>query len=1294
MFLNWINSDNGDNNPNSENPFQYARKRKKSTDIPSESIPDPQPFSFGSSLQAELRKVMKISSITKLKVASDYSMWRRQIMTYLKLHNLDKYILRRMTGEAENSVVLTILMQTVDSKLCYLINNCVVAFEAFNILTSYVRGSSRQQLLDAYHKLHHIQYESLGDYIRKFQSNLSSLQQLTSSFSNDMILVAFESGIPRIGKSYVQALMQDRQDWKLDTFIIQLQNLVPQHIWTKSTRPNRNNTKPNSTKYTKFQNKRKQFGRQHTSGAPKRSNNVNVVENPSPHVHDEHMWVSGGIAQAPGSPTYNASSNMVYVPDTDTQIKARWILDSGSSLHICGDVNLLHEVKKLTQPKQLGSFTNTTYVATHVGKLSLRFTGRKFIIPEVYIINGSNNLLSTNKLLQQGFSFNIIADVGVLIYYEKNLVYRAQVERDGLCYYDPSRVNFKKSLPIHDEILWHYRLGHPSSAISKLCSQEQVKCTAQGFCNPCCQGKFSRKPIPSKALHRRTLATLPFYRLHADTIGPIKPKSFGCSYALLLTDEYTQYRWLSGFSKKQDIGDYIIKLIKRVQNTMQYRLCFFHCDNGTELLPARVLQFFQDTGVALEPSFPYTPEQNGVSERSNRTTEDKARTMLMAAMLPLTYWLFALMYAVVLLNRLPSLKTCKAPYELFYKREPFIKHLRVFGCKVMALIPCNTQTRKKFTDRAVPGIFIGLSEVGRSYQVWVPKWKCVKSFRTVKFNEQELIRKAIESPHHRFHLQYEDLFRPPLTDRVQVNMVRQIKRLSSLDRHTVPRSYSQILSFTPEVKAGWLAAYNKEIQALTTVGDLKIIPIQEATGPIIPLTELFSIKYDNITQKITYKVRICVRGDKIQEPDSTFAPVLADETLKLTLLLYGTDVTLEGFQSDISTAFLHARDYELHFYALPKALRRPGMCWAGFCAIYGRPKSPRDWNRHFDVYIKDFGFRNAITDVCLYLFFQQNKLVGLLKLYVDDLRCYFTTLDMKRRFKAHLLAKFQIKYTENVKEFIGIEFETKGSQIKLHCKKKILELANVFEIDAHPTSTPTPMRSSADIFDTSSAFFKPVRLYQSLIGSLNWIGSHCRPDILTAINKLGMFQANPRVAHFRMAKRVLSYLVQTQNYGIKLEKITAPIQITAYVDSNLERKNDGLSTYGFVIFINGYLLKAKSKRFVRPTTVTCLAETWALLEVIPEINHTLKLLEELKQDVKSVKVFCDNKAAVDVFSTLKGCKTVKELDLREATVRYKFVTSKIHHIEYIKSADNLADFFTKIVKDDLFYKFRQMLVQI
>jgi transposase InsO family protein len=68
--------------------------------------------------------------------------------------------------------------------------------------------------------------------------------------------------------------------------------------------------------------------------------------------------------------------------------------------------------------------------------------------------------------------------------------------------------------------------------------------------------------------------------------------------------------------------------LRRAQNEFSLRIKKIRSDNGTEFKNSQIECFLEDEGIKHEFSSPYTPQQNGVVERKNRTLLDMAGTML------------------------------------------------------------------------------------------------------------------------------------------------------------------------------------------------------------------------------------------------------------------------------------------------------------------------------------------------------------------------------------------------------------------------------------------------------------------------------------------------------------------------------------------------------------------------------------------------------------------------------------------------------------------------------------------
>jgi hypothetical protein len=101
-----------------------------------------------------------------------------------------------------------------------------------------------------------------------------------------------------------------------------------------------------------------------------------------------------------------------------------------------------------------------------------------------------------------------------------------------------------------------------------------------------------------------------------------------------------------------------------------------------------------------------TPKQNGISERKNRHILEVTRSLLFQTNVPKRFWSEAVLTAVHLINRLPSivLKN-KSPLEILNKRKSKLDHLSVFGCIYFVHI----KRHNKLDKNTVKTIFLGYS---------------------------------------------------------------------------------------------------------------------------------------------------------------------------------------------------------------------------------------------------------------------------------------------------------------------------------------------------------------------------------------------------------------------------------------------------------------------------------------------------------------------------------------------------------------------------------------------------------
>jgi transposase InsO family protein len=105
-------------------------------------------------------------------------------------------------------------------------------------------------------------------------------------------------------------------------------------------------------------------------------------------------------------------------------------------------------------------------------------------------------------------------------------------------------------------------------------------------------------------------------------------------------------------------------------------------NNGSKFKNLQVEEYLEEEGIKLEFSAPYTPQQNGLVERKNRTLIDMARIMLGEYKTLEQFWLEVVNTTCHAINRLYLHRLLKkTSYELLTGNKPNISYFCVFGSK-------------------------------------------------------------------------------------------------------------------------------------------------------------------------------------------------------------------------------------------------------------------------------------------------------------------------------------------------------------------------------------------------------------------------------------------------------------------------------------------------------------------------------------------------------------------------------------------------------------------------------------
>ena len=228
------------------------------------------------------------------------------------------------------------------------------------------------------------------------------------------------------------------------------------------------------------------------------------------------------------------------------------------------------------------------------------------------------------------------------------------------------------------------------------------------------------------------------------------PGEGGYRYFLLLTDDRTRGRWIYHLRHKSEALSYLQKHYQLIRTQANRPIKAYGLDGGTELANSATKHWAASQGISLEFTTRYTPESNGVSERSNGLVERITRALLNGAPgVDAAWWPEATRAAVYLLNRLPSTSLgTKTPLDAFSwlvngdgsNSHDFLTNysgLRVWGCRVTCHIPREVRQKgEKFSPRGETGRLVGY-EGPEQYRVLLDATNqvVVRSGRQMVFDE-------------------------------------------------------------------------------------------------------------------------------------------------------------------------------------------------------------------------------------------------------------------------------------------------------------------------------------------------------------------------------------------------------------------------------------------------------------------------------------------------------------------------------------------------------------------------------
>jgi hypothetical protein len=236
------------------------------------------------------------------------------------------------------------------------------------------------------------------------------------------------------------------------------------------------------------------------------------------------------------------------------------------------------------------------------------------------------------------------------------------------------------------------------------------------LCEHFIYGKQNRVRFPSGATREKGILEL----IHSDVFGLVPVPSLCKSmYYVSFIDDFSSNTWIYFLRKKYKVFDKFKEFKALVENQTEKKIKVLRTDNGGEFCRNEFKEFCKKCGIARKKTTPYTPQQNGVTERMNMTLMEKEKSILNGAELGQEFWVEAVGTTCYMVNRSPSsVLDDKTPHEIWNGKKPSLKHLRVFGCDADVHVP--KENRSKLDKKDEKSIFIGYKDGVKGYKLWNP----------------------------------------------------------------------------------------------------------------------------------------------------------------------------------------------------------------------------------------------------------------------------------------------------------------------------------------------------------------------------------------------------------------------------------------------------------------------------------------------------------------------------------------------------------------------------------------------
>ncbi|KAH9456857.1 hypothetical protein Pst134EA_033050 [Puccinia striiformis f. sp. tritici] len=947
--------------------------------------------------------------------------------------------------------------------------------------------------------------------------------------------------------------------------------------------------------------------------------------------------------------------------------------------------------------------SGTINLSNEYGNFSL---SNVLFVPDLVV-----NLLSVRCLVLDGYCISFERNE-FSIFKDRQLCMRGNYRGNLPCL----EFAFHQSHLSTDEEL-HKALGHVS--YHRIRHKLGIPVSNPASCEACAVSKITRGSFH----HRHSQASKPFEEIHLDLVGPIAPMSRdGHRYFMTVVDSCTRFVAAIPLKKKNDAAESIIQAVNLEAKRLGYYPTVIHSDRGTEFINTAMNEFCNKHSIRTRHSDAYTPQQNGLAERFNRTLLESVRAVFKDSGLRKDLWNEIIKSCALTINQIPAHRSKRSPFELFKNRSLPLKYFKPVGIRVSYLILPEI-TGSKLSPKGELGRLIGYNDELRSYRILSDNGRIINS-NHVQFLDYPTPTSPSLSDDDDFTIldnsgETEEIERtsPPSVDHsaecnseLEENFDSAPEELieSSDEESTVasalipesrvlrdrtskikPTKYSYLTgdptSFRMAMKSRnkdeWENAVNQELDNIE--GHNVWDDMYDKPDSFLNTVWVFRTKPATPSSAEKKKGRLCIQGF-LQIPgqhyNETFAPT-GKFTSLLVLLMFALDKRLPIRQFNVKSAFLFAPLDEELYIRTPEGSKRSAPYLRLKKSLYGLKQAPANWYNTLTSWFNEINFYQSAADPCLFIHKDQHSFIFF---HVDDL----VVVGKVDFFEKLFLSRFPNSSAHTPDALLGMDITYDDHSVQL-CQKRLIEkgLEMTGILECRPVKTPLSVGVQLlKATEQEKAEFSKLKInYRSHTGILNFLACRTRPDLAPAVSILSSFNESPGINHWRQVVHCWKYLAGTLDVKLTLrpDPNDDSNSIKQYTDATwADDLESRLSRSGSICFWKACPIAWNSKKQRNITLSSTEAEMNALSDGVQENIWIKYLIEELwNTKLKPTEFNIDNKGLLEKIKNFGSNSKTKHLDIKMKYLRDLYNKKEIC-VKLIPSEEMVADALTKASTSD------------